>query len=60
MTMHRTTTFIASFVALLAVISISAWWYMSHQGAPLQASIVVDRSALIRPHSPSEGRYAVN
>ena len=54
--MHRTTTFIASFVALLAVISISAWWYMSHQGAPLQGSIAVDRSALIRPHSPSEGR----
>jgi protein-disulfide isomerase len=53
--MHRKTTFIASFVALLAVIAMGAWWYMSHQAAPAQTAVAIDRSALIRAHSPSEG-----
>ncbi len=54
--MHKTTAFFATLAALLAVIALGAWWFMSHRGAPEPAAIAMDRSALIRPHSPSEGR----
>ena len=43
-------------LALLAVIAIGAWWYASNQNPSGQATVAVDRSALIRPHSPSLGR----
>ena len=54
--MPRTTPLIASLLALLLAIAISAWWYLGTQGAPEQSAVVTDRSALIRPHSPSVGR----
>ena len=43
-------------LALLAVIAIGAWWYASNQNPSGQATVAVDRSALIRPHSPSLGK----
>ena len=43
-------------LTLLAVIAIGAWWYASNQNPSGQATVAVDRSALIRPHSPSLGR----
>lgn len=54
--MQRKTTYVASLVALLAVITIGGWWYFSNQGAQGPQAASVDRSALIRPHSPSEGK----
>ncbi|MDO8767349.1 MAG: thioredoxin domain-containing protein [Burkholderiaceae bacterium] len=53
--MQRKTAYIFYLVALLAVIAIG-WWYFSNQGTHGQETTAVDRSALIRPHSPSEGR----
>ena len=43
-------------LTLLAVIAIGAWWYASNQNPSGQATVAVDRSALIRPHSPSLGK----
>jgi protein-disulfide isomerase len=43
-------------MALLAALAMGAWWYFSSQNAQGQATGSVDRSALIRLHSPSEGR----
>jgi protein-disulfide isomerase len=54
--MQRKTVYIASLGALIALVALCAWWYFSSQAAPGQVSAAVDRSALIRPHSPSEGR----
>lgn len=54
--MQRATTLIASLMTLLLVIAIGAWWYMSNQVAREQSAVVTDRSVLIHPHSPSEGR----
>lgn len=53
--MQRKTTYVASLIALLAVIAIG-WWYFSNQGDQEHETVALDRSALIRPHSPSEGR----
>ncbi len=52
--MQRKTVFIASLVAVLAVIALGGWWGFSGKGAQEPAT-VVDRSALIRAHSPSMG-----
>lgn len=54
--MQKASTYIASIVALLVVAAVAAWWYVENQpteGPPVAAA---DRAALIRPHSPSEGR----
>ena len=42
-------------LALLAVMAIGTWWYFFSQNPAAQATMAVDRSALIRPHSPSLG-----
>lgn len=43
-------------LAFLAVMAIGAWWYFSNQNPAAQATVAVDRTALIRPHSPSMGK----
>jgi protein-disulfide isomerase len=43
-------------LAFLAVMAIGAWWYFSNQNPAVPATLAVDRTALIRPHSPSMGK----
>jgi protein-disulfide isomerase len=43
-------------MALLALLGLAAWWYFSRDLGPGQVANTVERAALIRPHSPSEGR----
>jgi protein-disulfide isomerase len=54
--MQRKTIYFASLVVLLTVIAMGGWWYFSNPTTQGKDAAVVDRSALIRPHSPSEGR----
>lgn len=48
-------TFAAAIVGAVAAIAIGSWWYLANQKAPGSEAITVDRTALIRPHSPSMG-----
>ena len=54
--MQKFATYIAALAAVLAVITIGSWWYFSNQGSQGQPVAVVDRTALVRAHSPTEGR----
>lgn len=54
--MQKKTATIAALVALLALITIGGWWYFSSVDSHGQESAKLDRSALIRPHSASEGK----
>jgi protein-disulfide isomerase len=54
--MQRKTAYIASLVALLALTAMGGWWYFSSPATQGQQAATIDRQALIRPHSPSEGR----
>lgn len=54
--MQRKTANVAAMVALLAAIAIGGWIIFSKQAGQDQESAPLDRSALIRAHSPSEGR----
>lgn len=54
--MQKITANVAAMVALLVCVAVGGWWYFSNPAAQGQVVAVVDRSALIRPHSPSEGR----
>jgi protein-disulfide isomerase len=54
--MQKQTTYIASLIALLLVIGLGSWWYLANPGEKAPETAPIDRSALIRPHSPSEGR----
>lgn len=49
-------TLAISTLTLLAAIAIGGWWYASNQNPGGQATVAVDRTALIRPHSPSMGK----
>jgi protein-disulfide isomerase len=55
--MQKKTAYVATLVALLCAIAIGGWWYFSNPASQGQdaAAAALDRSALIRPHSPSEG-----
>ena len=53
--MQKMTAYVAALFALLACIAIGGWWYFSNPADQGQAAAAVDRSALIRTHSPSEG-----
>lgn len=52
--MQRKTAYIASLVAVLAVMALGGWWGFSGKGAQ-ESATVVDRAALVRAHSPSIG-----
>lgn len=54
--MQKKTATISALVALLALITIGGWWYFSSADSHGQESAKLDRSALIRPHSASEGK----
>jgi protein-disulfide isomerase len=54
--MQRKTTYVVSLVALLTVIVVGGWWYFSSQESQGPGAAPIDRTALIRPHSPTEGR----
>lgn len=54
--MPRKNIFAASFVVLLAIVAMCGWWYWSSSTTQGQDTAAVDRSALVRPHSPNEGR----
>ena len=47
---------IAYILALVAIIALGTGWYFFNQGTQGQESTAIDRSALVRMHSPSEGR----
>ncbi len=49
-------TLAISFLTLLAVLAIGTWWYASSQNPGGQEAPAVDRTALIRTHSPSIGK----
>ncbi len=49
-------TFAASIVGAVAAAAIGAWWYIANPDSPTQEAVAVDRSVLIRPHSPSMGK----
>lgn len=51
--MNKAVAYVSALAALIAVAVIAGWWYLENQ--PTQGSATVDRTALIRPHSPSEG-----
>ena len=51
--MQKKTVKTAAILLVLAVFSIGAWLYFSDQGAPTST---VDRTALIRAHSPNLGK----
>lgn len=52
--MQKNTVYIAALVAVLAVMAIGGWWVFSNKGGQ-ESATVVDRSALMRMHSPSIG-----
>ena len=51
--MQRKTAYI---LVLLAIIAMGAGWYFFNQGTQPKESTAIDRSALVRMHSPGEGR----
>lgn len=53
--MQKQTPYIASLIALLIVIALGIWWYLANRGAQDLEKAAINRSVLIRPHSPSEG-----
>ncbi len=53
--MKKKVSFVTALIAMLAVLAIGVWWYSSSQDAAVQ-DVVTDRTALVRPYSPSEGR----
>jgi protein-disulfide isomerase len=54
--MQKFATYIAAIAAVLAMITVGSWWYFSNKGSAGQPTTSVDRTALVRAHSPSEGR----
>lgn len=53
--MQKKTVYLAALVAVLAALVLGTWRYFSSQEDSAQTAATVDRSALVRPHSPSEG-----
>jgi protein-disulfide isomerase len=54
--MHKKTIYVASFIVLLAIVSTCGWWYFSSSTTRGHETAALDRSALVRSHSPNEGR----
>jgi len=53
--MQKKTLYVAALAALLAFLALG-WWYFAGQNSQAPAAATVDRTALIRPHSPSLGK----
>jgi len=43
-------------VAAFAMLALGLWWYFANQNSQSLEAVTVDRTALIRPHSPSMGK----
>lgn len=57
--MQKKTIYVFAFVALLVVLAVGAWLYLAGQGAQSSSGAQgapVDQTALIRSHSPTEGK----
>jgi protein-disulfide isomerase len=54
--MQKQTTYVAALIAVLALLALGGWWYFSNPQSQGQPTTTVDRTALMRAHSPSEGR----
>jgi protein-disulfide isomerase len=54
--MKKKTASFASIFVLFCAVAMGGWWYLSNPTTQGKEVTVIDRSALIRPHSPSEGR----
>jgi protein-disulfide isomerase len=57
--MQKKTVYGLALAALVALIAVGAWLYFGGQGSagsPVIRGVSVDQTALIRPHSPSEGK----
>lgn len=49
-------TFVAAVMGLLAVMAFGSWWYFANPVPRGQEAVALDRTALMRAHSPSLGR----
>jgi protein-disulfide isomerase len=49
-------TVVATFMGLLAVMAIGSWWHFANQDSRGQEAVTVDRTALVRAHSPGIGK----
>ena len=57
--MQKKTVYVLAIVALLAVLAVGAWLYLAgqgSQGSQGSTGVALDKTALIRAHSPVEGR----
>lgn len=54
--MQKKTIYVVAIMAFIAVLAMGSWWYFANQNGQGQATAGVDRTLLIRPHSPSLGR----
>ena len=54
--MQKKTVYVVAIVALLAVLAVGAWLYQGGQGSQAAAGTTLDQTALIRAHSPAEGK----
>lgn len=54
--MKKSTSYIVSAFALLGLLFVGVALYFFNQGAQVQVPVSIDRTALIRMHSPVEGR----
>ena len=54
--MHSKTAAKTIIIGVLAVVAMALWWYFTHQSAGVAEAVAVDRTALMRSHSPSMGR----
>lgn len=50
----KTTT--KAVIGVLAVVAMALWWYFANQSAGVAQAVAVDRTALMRAHSPSLGK----
>jgi protein-disulfide isomerase len=54
--MQKKMIFSVAVAVLVAVLAGVSWWYFMGQTSPASSSTSLDRTALVRPHSPSLGK----
>jgi protein-disulfide isomerase len=54
---QKKTVYVIAVVALLAVLAVGGWLYFGGQGSQGAPSTALDQTALVRAHSPSEGKH---